>query len=1030
MNDEAMDRDDAGESFDDDALADALAAQTAFYTSPISVIRMPEAVPAPPQPAPAAPPAPEPLAVGSVDAEPVTVEPSVVEPAPAPSGEVPAYEAPTFEPPVYEAPVYEAPSYEAPSFSAPPFTPPAYPPPAAEPPLYETPAPAAEAAAAPTVEPAAGPALSTYDGSAVPSSAVPSSAFDLSSLPDETTIDRIERLEGELRRRGFTGETPVITPEQQAAAAHADPAGSHPVEPDPVVPDPVISDYQVPEPALPDYFTAPVIPDYMVPDPELDGYVIDEPVGDAASASWAAFAPPEELAPEPAVLRDLPPPVGQQPAELPPADAIEPPSAAEGEEPVAAPRITPEVVVPDVDPTLAPTGRTEFASMLSQPPVTETPVTQPPSAEAPPLTPPPLVPPPLTPTSMQVPPTALPHTPPPAQPSLDGAPSAPPAAAGPPPATAPADLDETDDDAVDEVDRVGAPAVATVAADVPPASQASAPGYVAAPASVPDAPVDAVYPLSAPIPTQRVVQDTPALVDEKPQNHPVLMVETAGDEPTVLDLRAGRAVRLFWLWFATNSSVLSLALGAILFTLGMSLRQTIVAILAGVALSFLPLGLGTLAGKWSGQPTMIISRASFGHLGNVLPAALAVLTRVFWGGVLLWLIASSTAQVLTGAGLDLGLGADVIAAIALLAGAVLVGVVALIGYGFVARINLVLSIASAVLVAGVIALTASRLDIDAALATADGSWVLVLSGAVLVFSVIGLAWVHSSGDIARYQRPGSSGGASMLWATFGATLPPFALIVWGAMLAASDPELADGFATAPLATLASLLPNWYPAPLLLASGLGLISGSVLAVYSGGFALKALGSRMPRYAATILITALAVVVAIAFVLLAADTRDIVRDITTTLAVPVAAWAGIFSAETMIRSRRFHAPSLLARGGLYPDVRLVNLLAFVLLSVVGFAFTSGSLAGFTWQGYGFRLLGIPADSDIASSDVGVLVALVLALVVTFATAVPTIRRQESEPLAPAPDSAFAPPAPVTSSLQPAPGAAPTVLAGRPS
>ena len=51
----------------------------------------------------------------------------------------------------------------------------------------------------------------------------------------------------------------------------------------------------------------------------------------------------------------------------------------------------------------------------------------------------------------------------------------------------------------------------------------------------------------------------------------------------------------------------------------MSLRQAIVAILAGVALSFLPLGLGTLAGKWSGQPTMVVSRATFGHVGNILP---------------------------------------------------------------------------------------------------------------------------------------------------------------------------------------------------------------------------------------------------------------------------------------------------------------------------------------------------------------------------------------------------------------------------
>ena len=42
----------------------------------------------------------------------------------------------------------------------------------------------------------------------------------------------------------------------------------------------------------------------------------------------------------------------------------------------------------------------------------------------------------------------------------------------------------------------------------------------------------------------------------------------------------------------------------------------------------------------------------------------------------------------------------------------------------------------------------------------------------------------------------------------------------------------------------------------------------------------------------------------------------RDLVTTIAVPIAAWAGIFAAEMMIRSRRFDTPSLLTRGGVYP------------------------------------------------------------------------------------------------------------------
>ena len=121
----------------------------------------------------------------------------------------------------------------------------------------------------------------------------------------------------------------------------------------------------------------------------------------------------------------------------------------------------------------------------------------------------------------------------------------------------------------------------------------------------------------------------------------VFTIEETDLEPVPLASRRGRAARMFWLWFAATSSLVSVGVGATLFTLGLSLRQMLVAALVGVALSFLPLGLGTLAGKWSGQPTMVVSRATFGLRGNVVPAALALLTRLFWGAVLLWLVGSA-----------------------------------------------------------------------------------------------------------------------------------------------------------------------------------------------------------------------------------------------------------------------------------------------------------------------------------------------------------------------------------------------------
>ncbi|HEX7835704.1 MAG TPA: hypothetical protein VF479_09580, partial [Pseudolysinimonas sp.] len=237
---------------------------------------------------------------------------------------------------------------------------------------------------------------------------------------------------------------------------------------------------------------------------------------------------------------------------------------------------------------------------------------------------------------------------------------------------------------------------------------------------------------------------------------------------------------------------------------------------------------------------------------------------------------------------------------------------------------------------------------------------------------------------------------TMLWATIGATLPPFALITWGAMLAASDPDLASGLAAAPLPTIARLLPLWYPAPLLAAAGLGLLSGTVLTIYSGGFALQAVGFRMPRFAGAIVSTLLVGGIAAGLVFLAADADGIVRDLATTLAVPVAAWAGIFAAEMMIRTRQFDNAGLLAPGGVYPQVRVVNFLAFLLLTAVGLGFSSATFPGLTWQGFLWPLIGIAPTDPLATSDVGVLVALVLGIIVPLATAIPAIRRQEMDSL----------------------------------
>ena len=561
-------------------------------------------------------------------------------------------------------------------------------------------------------------------------------------------------------------------------------------------------------------------------------------------------------------------------------------------------------------------------------------------------------------------------------------------------------LEAESDDAVDASDRLtysadlSAPHTPVDSNPIPFAAASALGAAAAAPPLATDATDAAAVPPPVPLSTARVSQQPLGMDDVAPTAQRVFSLEESGLEPTPVDRRIGHAARLFWLWFAANSSIVSIGLGAAVFAVGMSLRQSIVAILAGVALSFIPLGLTTLAGKRSGQPTMVISRSTFGVLGNIVPSVVALVARLFWGAVLLWVLASSVAIVLIGSDLNVGLGDRQLLLISLALSFLVALVIAFAGYPLFARIQLILSILSGVLVVGLIAFTAQYVDVSQALTTPDGSWLLTITGAVLVFSFLGLVWAYSGADIARYQRPSSSGPASALSAAFGATVPAFVLIAYGALLAASDPAIARGFLASPLDTLLLLLPGWYPIPLLLAAALSLLSGITLSLYSGGFALQAIGVRLPRQWSIVIVGVLLGTLAVLFAFgVNGGINELFRDVATTLAVPTAAWIGIFAAETMIRTRRLDGDALTTRGGIYSDVRWVNLSSFIVISAIGFALTSATISWLSWQGYGFVALGVDLSSALAATDLGVLVALALGILTPIVSGIPAIRRQEA-------------------------------------
>ncbi|RQP10891.1 MAG: hypothetical protein EAS51_07540 [Microbacteriaceae bacterium] len=967
-------------------------------------------------------------------------------PAPAYVPPAPAFEAPAAEVPAAEVPAAEVPAADAPVAEAPPTvfvygdTPPAVP----------------AAASAPAVEPSAPEApLADEDlGRTIEQEAAHGSTLDAilrledelrrrQGLPPTEETGEPPAEAGAVFGTAQFGTTPPAPPApetaysappgwvdapdparegealdafapsapQDAAPSAWDLGPSQPTDA-PAAPYGDLASYPPPIAPQDAALTAPVddVPVYELPDDETasGGPVfaapdVDAPASDAPASVDAPYPGPET----PVSLADAPPPAYESPAPAfaPPASAFAPPAPTYDAPAPAYESPAPDLQPPAAEPTAfdAPAFGGTTPPTVSEPPFA-TPdapspgdqawLTAPPPAYAPPpLVEPPAPEPAVLDTSALTPPPVsdlpAPVFPPPDSAVDPGAPVdfsqlPPPSAASAAPA--PGDFHDAPPPSAEAIVLTGAPAPYPGDPEVEGIDELDR-ADLAAPIPVDEAGVASVAPV--PLSTATVVAVGEPLPPEAPTDLPAMAVEASASEPTPIERRAGHAARLFWLWFAANSSVVMLAVGASLFALGMSLRQVLVAIVAGVAVSALPLGLGSLAGKWSGQPTMVVSRATFGLVGNVLPAILSVIGRVLWGGVLLWLLAATAGSLFAP-----GEGVGVTAFVALAVGAVLAGIVAVLGYGLLHRVQRVLGILSTALLVVVIVFTSSHVDLEAALRTDDGSWLLALGGAVTVFSVVGLAWAQSSSDLARYQNPAGSGAANMLWGSFGAIVPTLAILSWGAVLAASDPGLGESLARAPLAALLDLVPDVLLIPLFAAAAFGLVAGAIVAMYSAGLSIGATGLRAPRAAATVIAAVLVTALGAGLLLIGADTRDIVWDVATTVAVPVAAWTGIFGAEMMIRLRRFHAPSLLERGGVYPAVRWVNLIGLLVITGVGYGLTTAEVAGLTWQGYLFGPLGVDADTPLAGTDIGVLVALGLGLLLPLVAGIPAIRAQERD------------------------------------
>ena len=224
---------------------------------------------------------------------------------------------------------------------------------------------------------------------------------------------------------------------------------------------------------------------------------------------------------------------------------------------------------------------------------------------------------------------------------------------------------------------------------------------------------------------------------------------------------------------------------------------------------------------------------------------------------------------------------------------------------------------------------------------------------------------------------------------------PWLLVIFGLLLAGSDPALNDAIDDAPIGALITILPLWALIPFWIVAVLTLVSGAVLGIYSSGLTLISLGIDIPRPAAAAIDGLILTAGTIWVAFFATSFIGPFQSFLITLGVPIAAWAGILIADVLSRRAAYDERALFDPAGRYGAFDWTSILTMVIASVLGWGLVLNSDADAApwnnWQGYLLDAFGL-TETNWADSNIGVLLALVLGFAVTFVARRGKIRAQE--------------------------------------
>ena len=475
--------------------------------------------------------------------------------------------------------------------------------------------------------------------------------------------------------------------------------------------------------------------------------------------------------------------------------------------------------------------------------------------------------------------------------------------------------------------------------------------------------------------------------------------ESASLGSTPKSARTGKASFQFWAWLALTGSVLPFGAAAYLNSLEISFAQSSISLVLAVSVSAAVIAIGALAGKRSGLPTLLLSRAAFGVLGNYFPATFLLVARVFTllciGAFAMFTFSNSSADP---ASLDslselaasplglIGLLTTIAIVIAAVALAIFGGHVLFTAQKYVGALGVLVFLV-------IFATNVSSISIEVLAAQAEGSWLDAFSAAIIIFSVFGLTWAGTGADFARKLPVNALGIKVVAWGFLSLAVVPSVIGVFAlALFGSTDFSISSNFVVAMATQLGPIL-FWVVLASLAAT---LVVVMAMALYSTSLTAHSINIKIrPVILQPLLgVVVLAVAVLASLHLGSEGFWFNFGGYSLTLAVPIGAWAGVFVSDVLIRRIAYHEVSLTRSYGFYKPFNWINLSGWLVAVIIGFGLIEAGPQEFFWQGY---LVDLSANPGFwVASSFGVVIAFAIGLLLPVVAGIPRIKKQEAEVL----------------------------------